>query len=110
MVPFKCLKDSINDNAYKIDLPPKYEVHNTFNVCDLSPFSTLDDDDPSNLRTNSFQEGENDAIRIAPRSFTRSQPQDLQRMQGLFMKLEVLELVLMEKKGSLKIAWGSERR
>jgi len=31
-------------------------------------------------------------------------------MQGLFMKLKVLELVLMEKKGfhALKIAWRGE--
>ncbi|KAH0757725.1 hypothetical protein KY290_021218 [Solanum tuberosum] len=107
--PFQVL-ERLNDNLYKIDLPPEYQVQYTFNVCDLSPFSTFDDDDSSNLRTNSFQEGENDAIRIAPRPFTRSQARDLQRMQGFFMKLEVLELVLMAKKGfhALKIAWGSE--
>ena len=59
--PFQVL-ERLNDNAYKIDLPSEYQVHNTFNVCDLSPFPTLDDDDASNLRSNSFQEGENDAI------------------------------------------------
>jgi len=46
--------ERLNDNAYKVSLPPEYQVHNTFNVCDLSPFPTVADDDPSNLRTNSF--------------------------------------------------------
>lgn len=49
--PFHVL-EILNDNAYKIDLPLEYQFHNTFNVCDLSPFSTPDNDDPSNLRTN----------------------------------------------------------
>ncbi|KAH0760914.1 hypothetical protein KY290_016987 [Solanum tuberosum] len=59
-----------------------------------------------NIKTNSFQEGENDAIRISSRPFTRSQAQDLQRMEGLFMKIEVLEMVLMTSKDfyALKIA------
>ncbi|XP_015165378.1 uncharacterized protein [Solanum tuberosum] len=90
--------ERLNDNAYKVALPPEYQVRNTFNVCDLSPFPTVGDDDPSNLSTNSFQEGENDAIRISTRPFTGSQAQDLQRMQGLFMKMEVLEMVLMTSK------------
>ena len=53
-----------------------------------------------------------DAIQIASRPFTRSQARDLQRMQGLLMKLEVLELVLMTKKGfhALKITWRDEEK
>ena len=31
--------EKINDNAYKIDLPSKYNVSSTFNVSDLSPFT-----------------------------------------------------------------------
>ena len=46
----------INDNAYKLDLPGEYGVSASFNVSDLSPFDVGDD-----LRTNSSQEGENDA-------------------------------------------------
>ncbi|WMV24521.1 hypothetical protein MTR67_017906 [Solanum verrucosum] len=69
----KGLLERLNDNSYKVTLPSEYQVHNTFNVCDLSSFPTIDDDDPSNLRTNSFQEEENDAIRITSRPFTRSQ-------------------------------------
>jgi transposase len=32
----------INDNAYKIDLPPSYGVSNTFNVADLLPYTSED--------------------------------------------------------------------
>ena len=53
--PFQVL-ERINDNAYKIDLPGKYDVSATFNVSDLSPF-----DVDADLRTNLFEEGGNDA-------------------------------------------------
>ncbi|KAI4372857.1 hypothetical protein MLD38_011041 [Melastoma candidum] len=55
--PFKIL-ERINDNAYKIDLPGDYRVSATFNVQDLMPF--VEDDDDESLRTNSFQQGEDD--------------------------------------------------
>ncbi|WMV59651.1 hypothetical protein MTR67_053036 [Solanum verrucosum] len=96
--PFQ-VHERLNNNAYKIDLPPEYQVHNTFNVCDLSLFLTINDDDMSNFRTNSFQETENDAIQIPSRPFTRIQARDLQNMQGLFMKLEILGMMLIENKG-----------
>ena len=35
--PFRVL-ERINDNAYKIDLPSKYNVSGTVNVVDLSPY------------------------------------------------------------------------
>ena len=53
--PFQVL-EKINDNAYKIDLPSKYQVHSTFNILVLSPIDTLDDDF-SNLISNSFHGG-----------------------------------------------------
>ena len=53
MVLFKSL--SINDNAYKLDLPSEYNVSATFNVIDFSHFDVGDD-----LRTNPFQEKVND--------------------------------------------------
>ncbi|GJX87178.1 hypothetical protein Tco_0339192 [Tanacetum coccineum] len=34
----------INDNAYKIDLPGEYHVSATFNVADLSPYFTDEED------------------------------------------------------------------
>ncbi|RVW19273.1 hypothetical protein CK203_093785 [Vitis vinifera] len=52
--PFQVLK-CINDNAYNLDFPGEYNVNATFNVIDLSPFNVGDD-----LRTNPFQEEEND--------------------------------------------------
>jgi len=51
--PFKVLQ-KINDNAYKIELPPEYSnVSTTFNVKDLFPFVG----EPES-RTTPFQEGE----------------------------------------------------
>ncbi|KAL4384127.1 hypothetical protein GQ457_15G018010 [Hibiscus cannabinus] len=52
--PFQVV-EKINENAYKLDLPGEYNVSATFNVSDLTPF-----DGPSDLRTNPFQEGEDD--------------------------------------------------
>ncbi|KAI3443970.1 hypothetical protein Pfo_000635 [Paulownia fortunei] len=53
--PFQVV-ERINDNAYKLELPGEYGVSASFNVSDLSPFDVDDED----LRTNPFQEGEND--------------------------------------------------
>ena len=52
--PFQVLV-RINDNAYKLDLPGKYNISATFNVSDLSPF-----DVGNNWRTNPFEERKND--------------------------------------------------
>ena len=49
--PFQVLA-RINDNAYKLDLPGKYNISATFNVSDLSPLDVGD-----NLRMNPFEEG-----------------------------------------------------
>ncbi|KAL6321502.1 hypothetical protein AAG906_019682 [Vitis piasezkii] len=52
--PFQVL-EHINDNAYNLDFPGEYNVSATFNVTDLRPFDVGDD-----LRTNPFEEEEND--------------------------------------------------
>ena len=52
--PFQVLA-RINDNAYKLDLPGKYNISATFNVSDLSPLDVGD-----NLRMNPFEEGGGD--------------------------------------------------
>jgi hypothetical protein len=48
----------INDNAYKIELPPKFRVSPSFNIADLRPYSGEEDEMPS--RTLSMQEREED--------------------------------------------------
>jgi hypothetical protein len=54
--PFRVLA-KINDNAYKIDLPPSYDVRNTFNVADLLPYTS---EDTSESRMTRFQGEEDD--------------------------------------------------
>ncbi|KAF3654943.1 RNA exonuclease 4 [Capsicum annuum] len=96
--PFQVLVRN-NDNAYKIDLPPEYEVLNTFNVCDLSRIDTIEDEEPVSLRSNSSQDGEDDTGVTGSRPFTRSQARELQRLQGVFMKMDAVELVANSPKG-----------
>jgi hypothetical protein len=48
----------INDNAYILDLPAEFGVSTSFNVADLKPYRTEDEELPS--RTTSLQEGEDD--------------------------------------------------
>ena len=63
----------ISDNAYKIELPGKYNVSGTFNVADLSPYYAEEEEDPEGVnddnegkadsRTNLSLAGEDDAPR-----------------------------------------------
>jgi hypothetical protein len=55
--PFKIL-EKINDNAYKLELPPEFGVSTTFNISDLRPY--LGEEDEVLSRTTSIQEGEDD--------------------------------------------------
>jgi translation initiation factor IF-1 len=55
--PFKILA-KINDNAYKLELPPEFGVSPSFNISDLRPYLGEEDEMPS--RTTSMQEGEDD--------------------------------------------------
>jgi hypothetical protein len=54
--PFQILA-KINDNAYKLDLPPEFGVSPSFNISDMRPYLG-EDEMPS--RTASMQEGEDD--------------------------------------------------
>ena len=58
--PFQVL-ERINDNAYKLDLPSKYNISATFNVSDLSFFDVGDDS-----RSNPIEERGNDENQQAP--------------------------------------------
>jgi hypothetical protein len=53
--PFQILA-KINDNAFKLELPPKFRVNPSFNISDLRPYLREEDEMPS--RTTSMQEGE----------------------------------------------------
>jgi hypothetical protein len=55
--PFKILA-KINDNAYKLELPPEFRVSPCFNISDLRPYMGEEDDMPSGMM--SMQEGEDD--------------------------------------------------
>ena len=55
--PFKII-EKINDNAYKLELPPEFRVSPTFNISDLKPY--LGEEDELESRTTPLQEGEDD--------------------------------------------------
>jgi hypothetical protein len=55
--PFKILA-KINDNAYKLELPPEFGVSPTFNISNLRPY--FREEDEMSSRTTSMQEGEDD--------------------------------------------------
>ena len=52
--PYKIL-DKINDNAYKLELPPEFGISPTFNISDLKPY--LGEDDELESRMTPIQEG-----------------------------------------------------
>jgi hypothetical protein len=54
---FKIL-EQINDNAYKLELPPEFQVSPTFNISNLRSYLGEEDEVPS--RTISIEEGEDD--------------------------------------------------
>jgi translation initiation factor IF-1 len=56
-VPFKVL-EKINDNAYKLELPPEFGVSPTFNISDLKPY--LVEEDELESRMTLIKEGEDD--------------------------------------------------
>jgi len=74
--PFQVL-ENIGDNAYKVDLPSEYLVHNVFNFSDLS----LLDVGVANSRTSSFEEGESDVDQSDTTS--RRQTKYLHALQAL---------------------------
>jgi hypothetical protein len=52
--PFKII-EKINDNAYKLELPPEFGVSPTFNISDLKPY--LGEEDELESRTTPIHEG-----------------------------------------------------
>ena len=57
--------ERINNNAYKLDLPEEYGVSTTFNLSDLIPFVgrvDIEEEELTDLRSNTLQGGRDDAI------------------------------------------------
>jgi hypothetical protein len=46
--PFKIVA-KINDNTYKLELPPEFEVSPRFNISDLRPYLGEEDEIPSRM-------------------------------------------------------------
>jgi hypothetical protein len=55
--PYNIL-EKINDNAYKLELPPEFRVSPTINIADSKPY--LGEEDELESRTTPLQEGEDD--------------------------------------------------
>jgi hypothetical protein len=76
--PYKIL-EKINDNAYKLELPPEFRVSPTFNIADLKPY--LGEEDELESRTTPLQEGEDDeditSIHTINGTITRSRARQL---------------------------------
>jgi hypothetical protein len=47
--PYKIL-EKINDNTYKLELPPEFEISPTFNISDLKPYLVEEDELESRKR------------------------------------------------------------
>ena len=80
--------ESINNNAYKIDLPREFQAHLTFNVFD---FSRLDiGDDFPDSRTNPFEKGEDDkdhgVLNFLIGPITRSKAKNVQQAFNLHLQ------------------------
>jgi hypothetical protein len=97
--PYKIL-EKINDNAYKLELPPEFWVTPTFNIADLKPY--LGEEDELESRTTPLQEGEDDeditSIHTMNGPITRSRARQLilQVRSTLFNGVSELTLGVMD--------------
>ncbi|PKI46756.1 hypothetical protein CRG98_032853, partial [Punica granatum] len=64
------VKEKVNDNAYKIELPDDYNVSATFNVRDLTPY--FEDEEDMDLRANPSELGGDDVPKNAVQDEARS--------------------------------------
>jgi len=88
--PFKIL-EKINDNAYKLELPPEFGVNPTFNISDLKPY--LGEEDVLESRMTPIQEGEDDED-ITPMDIQEVPPLDIQTIQGPITRVRTRQLNL----------------
>jgi hypothetical protein len=87
--PFKII-EKINDNAYKLELPPKFGVSPSFNISDLKSY--LGEEDELESRTTPIHEGEDDED-ITPLDTNNNPPLNVQspitRARARQLNLEV---------------------
>ena len=88
--PFKIL-EKINDNAYKLELPPEFGVSPTFNISDLKPY--LGEEDVLESRMTPIQEWEDDED-ITPMDIQEVPPLDIQTIQGPITRARARQLNL----------------
>jgi hypothetical protein len=88
--PFKIL-EKINDNAYKLELPPEFGVSPTFNISDLKPY--LGEEDVLESRTTLIQEGEDDE-EITPMDIQEVPSLDIQTIQAPITRARARQLNL----------------
>jgi len=78
--PFHVM-ERINNNAYRLDLPREYGANTTFNIYDLIPFAggaNIEEEEPTDLRSNPLQGGGDDAIHPRKGPVTRAMSKRLQ--------------------------------
>jgi hypothetical protein len=85
--PFKII-EKINDNAYKLELPPEFKVSPTFNIANLKPH--LGEEDELEWRMTPLQKGEDDED-ITPSDEPADHPTI---MQGPMTKTRIRQLNL----------------
>jgi hypothetical protein len=85
--PYKIL-EKINDNTYKLKLPPEFDISPTFNISDLKPY--LGEEDDLESRTTPLQEGEDDED-ISPMDTNNTPQVDI---QGLITRARARQLNL----------------
>jgi hypothetical protein len=82
--------EKINDNAYKLELPPEFEVSHTFNISDSKSY--LGEKDELESRTTPIHEGEDDED-ITPLDINNNPPLNVQgsitRARARQLNLEV---------------------
>jgi hypothetical protein len=120
--PFKIL-EKINNNAYKLELPPEFGVSPTFNISDLKPY--LGEEDELESRMTPIQEGEDDEdisplhTMQGPITRARSRQLDLQVCSNLVncfseLMLDSMHVLLIRNNGEdqqgLEKAKESRRR
>jgi hypothetical protein len=91
--PYKIL-EKINDNAYKLELPPEFGISPTFNISDLKPY--LGEEDELESRMTPLQEGE-DYEDITPMDTNNTPQVDIQgsitRARAQQLNLQVISFL-----------------